>query len=73
MDAPFYALLTLLIIFIVVIIAMVVSNIFYQYKEQSEAQKLISEIEQEAKRKRFDAEHMIINALKRVLEDIRSL
>ena len=66
-----YGLITVVLVFLLV---MLVRDAVEQYSEfDLESQRLMRQIMNEAKKKSFNAENMIINALKRILEDVKSM
>lgn len=67
------------IVFVIwVVVAIVMIILYRQYLAdtsnlESESQRLLSQIKREAEKKNVNADSMIVNALKRVLENIKSL
>lgn len=67
------------IVFVIwVVVAIVMIILYRQYLAdarnlESESQRLLRQIKREAEKKNVNADSMIVNALKRVLENIKSL
>ena len=74
MDIALIIIFVLYAAVIAIVLALTISDVMDRQREfDMEAQRLVRQIKEEAGRKSFNADNMILNALKRLLQDVKSI